>query len=269
MRTMAQPCSPDNNLDNSAVAVMVNDVVVRYPGTTETAIEAAHLQIGRGQRAALIGPNGAGKSTLLKAMVGLLPLARGEIRVLGQPAHVGHHCVAYVPQSREVDWRFPITVFEVALMGRDAHLRWPRWPHANDKQLAMAALEQVDMATLAKRHIADLSGGQRQRVFIARALAQQADVLLLDEPFGGVDTATEKLIFEVVDRVCSAGGTVIIATHDLATLPEHFDQAVVLHRRVVATGSPDQVLDAAVLAEAYGGPLALLRERANHADLAN
>ncbi len=257
-----------SNLEPTQVAVMVDNVIVRYPGTQETALEAAKIRIGRGQRAALIGPNGAGKSTLLKAMVGLLPLGRGEIHVLGELAHVGHHQVAYVPQSREVDWRFPITVFDVALMGRDAHLRWPRWPRANDKKLAMTALEEVGMAELAQRHIADLSGGQRQRVFIARALAQQAEVLLLDEPFGGVDTATEQLIFQLVDRLCLAGGTVIIATHDLATLPEHFDQAVILHHHVVAAGSPDQVLDAAVLAEAYGGPLALLHER-THANLAN
>ncbi|CAN5861673.1 metal ABC transporter ATP-binding protein [soil metagenome] len=257
-----------SNLENRQVAVMVNDVIVRYPGTQETALEAANIRIGRGQRAALIGPNGAGKSTLLKAMVGLLPLTRGQIHVLGEPAHVGRHRVAYVPQSREVDWHFPISVFDVALMGRDAHLRWPRWPRARDKVLAMTALDEVDMAPLAKRPIADLSGGQRQRVFIARALAQQAEVLLLDEPFGGVDTATEQLIFRLVDQLCQAGGTVIIATHDLATLPEHFDQAVILQHRVVAAGSPDQVLDAAVLAEAYGGPLALLRERAQH-DLVN
>ncbi len=257
-----------SNLEHPEVAVIVDDVIVRYPGTHETALEAANIRIGRGQRAALIGPNGAGKSTLLKAMVGLLPLTRGRIQVLGEPAHVGRYRVAYVPQSREVDWHFPITVFDVALMGRDAHLRWPRWPRAHDKALAMTALEEVGMAPLAKRHIADLSGGQRQRVFIARALAQQAEVLLLDEPFGGVDTATEQLIFQLVDQLCRAGGTVIIATHDLATLPEHFDQAVILQHRVVASGSPDQVLAAAVLAEAYGGPLALLHERAQH-DLVN
>lgn len=256
------------NLENRQVAVVVDDVIVRYPGTQETALEAANIRIGRGQRAALIGPNGAGKSTLLKAMVGLLPLTRGEIQVLGEPAHVGRHRVAYVPQSREVDWHFPITVFDVALMGRDAHLRWPRWPRAHDRNLAMTALEEVGMAPLAKRPIASLSGGQRQRVFIARALAQQAEVLLLDEPFGGVDTATEQLIFQLVDQLCLAGGTVIIATHDLATLPEHFDQAVILQHRVVASGSPNQVLDAAVLAEAYGGPLALLHARAQH-DLVN
>ena len=253
-----------NNSDPIHCAVVVDNVLVRYPGTNEPALEAANIRIGHGQRAALIGPNGAGKSTLLKAMVGLLPLTRGEIRVLGEPAHVGHHQVAYVPQSREVDWQFPITVFEVALMGRDAHLRWPRWPRAHDKALALQALEAVDMAAFAKRPIADLSGGQRQRVFMARALAQQAEVLLLDEPFGGVDTATEQLIFQVVDQLCQAGGTVIIATHDLATLPDHFDQAVVLQHRVVAAGAPNQVLDAAVLAEAYGGPLALLRERGQH-----
>jgi ABC-type Mn2+/Zn2+ transport system ATPase subunit len=253
------------NSDNTQVAVIVNNVLVRYPGTQETALEAAHIRIGRGQRAALIGPNGAGKSTLLKAMVGLLPLTRGEIRMLGKPAHTGLHQVAYVPQSREVDWHFPITVYEVALMGRDAHLRWPRWQRAMDKKLALTALEEVGMADLAHRPIANLSGGQRQRVFIARALAQQAEVLLLDEPFGGVDTATEKLIFQLVDQLCRAGGTIIIATHDLATLPEHFDQAVVLQHRVVAAGSPDEVLDAGVLAEAYGGPLALLKERAERA----
>lgn len=247
-------------VNTTEASVVLTGAAVRYPGAPTTAVCDVTLAISCGSRTALIGPNGAGKSTLLKAIVGLLPLAQGSIRVLGRPAGVEHQRIAYVPQRRDVDWSFPITARDVALMGRDAHVRWPRRPSANDRALADESLAAVGMAGFANRHIADLSGGQQQRVFLARALAQQADLLLLDEPFVGVDTATEAIIFRVIDQLCSQGHTVIVATHDLASLAAHFDQAVLVQGRVLASGPPAVVLQPDLLAAAYGGPLALFHK---------
>jgi len=245
------------NTSNNGWAVSVDNVQVRYGGGADVALDAASITIGVGRRTALIGPNGAGKSTLLKAIVGLQPLACGAITVLGRPAGACHHRIAYVPQRRDVDWHFPITVSEVALMGRDVHLRWPHRPRRADYAIAHEALEAVGMSAFAKRHIADLSGGQQQRVFLARALAHQAELLLLDEPFVGVDTTTEAVIYRVIDALIRDGRTVVVATHDLGSLQTHFDQAVLLQKRVIACGKPIEVLQPHVLAEAYGGPLAL------------
>lgn len=241
---------------NTPAAVTLTQVRVDYPGLNAPALCVAALTVAPGQRTALVGPNGAGKSTLLKAVAGLIPF-NGSLRVFGQPAGSQRWRVAYVPQRREVDWRFPITVRDVALMGRDAHLRWPRRLGPTDRALAEAALEAVAMSQYADRHIANLSGGQQQRVFLARALAQQADLLLLDEPFVGVDAHTETIIFATIDRLCAVGKTVLVATHDLTTLAEHFDTAVLLNRRLLAAGAPATVCQPEVLAAAYGGPLAL------------
>ncbi len=251
------------NISNSC-AVSVNGVQVRYVNGDGVALDAASITIALGRRTALIGPNGAGKSTLLKAIVGLQPLTCGAITVLGRPAGACHHRIAYVPQRREVDWRFPITVGDVALMGRDVHLRWPRRPRQVDYAIARDALETVGMTAFANRHIADLSGGQQQRVFLARALAHQAELLLLDEPFVGVDTATEAVIHRVIDCLIYAGRTVVVATHDLGSLHTHFDHAVLLQGRVIASGTPLEVLQPQVLAEAYGGPLALFIGKDGH-----
>ncbi|KAB8145624.1 metal ABC transporter ATP-binding protein [Chloroflexia bacterium SDU3-3] len=238
-------------------AIAIEGASVRYPGARAEALCDASLTVGAGSRVALIGPNGAGKSTLLKAVVGLLPLARGSVQIFGGPARDARQRVAYVPQRSNVDWSFPISAGDLALMGRDVFIRWPRRPSAADRALAERALDAVGMADLAQRHIADLSGGQQQRVFLARALAQQADLLLLDEPFVGIDTATERVIFGVLDRLRDEGRTVVVATHDLTSLVRHFDRAALIHHTVVASGSPAQVLQPDLLAGAYGGPLAL------------
>jgi ABC-type Mn2+/Zn2+ transport system ATPase subunit len=239
-----------------AAAIHLAGVEVRYPGAAAPALTVEALQIAAGSRAALIGPNGAGKSTLLKALIGLTP-ASGAMQVLGQPVGRARRRVAYVPQRRDVDWQFPLTARDVAQMGRDAHLRWPRWLRAADRRIAEQALDDVGMRDCAGRLLAELSGGQQQRVFLARALAQQADLLLLDEPFVGVDSPTEAVIFRVVERACAAGKTVIVATHDLATLADHFDVVVLLRGAVIAQGAPAAVMQPSLLAAAYGGPLAL------------
>ena len=246
------------------VAVSITDIALRYPGASEIALQVESIQIHQGQRVALVGPNGAGKSSLLKALVGLLPLERGNISVFGKPAGSLPRQVAYVPQRGEVDWRFPITVLDLALMGRDAHLRWPRWPRTAERQIAYQALEAVDMADKGNTHIADLSGGQQQRVFLARALAQQAKLLLLDEPFIGVDAVTESILFHTMDVLCHQGCTVVVATHDLSTIQEHFDTAILLRREVIACWPARDVVRPDVLARAYGDPLALFEERTPH-----
>ena len=245
-------------------AVVLAGVTVRYLGLTQPALADVTCTLACGQRTALIGPNGGGKSTLLKALVGLVPLTHGRITVLGAAAAPGNPAVAYVPQRSDVDWRFPITAAGVALMGRDVHLRWPRWPRRADRATAMAALDLVGMTAYGDRHIAALSGGQQQRVFLARALAQQAALLLLDEPFTGVDTATEALIFDLIDQHCATGGMVIVATHDLASVSAHFDQVLLVQQQIIAYGQPDQVLQPELLAEAYGGPLALFHRPATN-----
>ncbi len=241
----------------SEAAVELADVVVRYPSAAAPALVIDSLRLLCGQRTALIGPNGAGKSSLLKALIGLVTLAKGQIQVLGHPVGAERARIAYVPQRRDVDWRFPITASGVVLMGRDVHLRWPRWPRKNDQQIVSAALATVDMAAYANTHIANLSGGQQQRIFLARAIAQQADLLLLDEPFTGVDTTTQQIIFSLINQFCEQGKTAIVATHDLATIGNHFDEVVLMQKQVVACGTPTSVMRPDLLAKAYGGPLAL------------
>jgi len=248
----------------SGVALEAHQLTLRYPDSEAVALTVEHLCIHRGQRVALIGPNGAGKSTLLKALVGLLPVAQGSLTIFGRHPAARPQAVAYVPQRREVDWQFPINALDVALMGRDVHLRWPRWICRQDRAKALAALRQVGMAEHAQRHIAVLSGGQQQRIFLARALAQESPLLLLDEPFVGVDTTTERVIFHVMEQLAHTGVTVIVATHDLLTVEAHFDQVVLLHQHLIADGSPQQVLQPHLLAQAYGGPLALFQERMPH-----
>jgi len=252
------------HLSQAQIAVSIRDIALRYPATPEIALQADLIRICQGQRVALVGPNGAGKSTLLKAIVGLLPLERGTVSVFGKPVGSLPHDVAYVPQRREVDWRFPITTLDLALMGRDVHLAWPRWPRQTDRRLAFQALEAVGMADKVNIHIADLSGGQQQRVFLARAIAQQAKLLLLDEPFIGVDAVTQAILFHIIDVLCHQGCTVVVATHDLVTIQEQFDAAILLRREVIASGPAKDVLRPDILAKAYGDPLALFEERTPH-----
>ena len=228
-------------------AVVARGLIARYPGEREAALQLQTLDLPAHCRVALIGSNGAGKSTLLRAIAGLLLPASGTIRVLDARAGACPQRVAYVPQSRDVDAQFPITAFEVAMMGRDCHLRWPRFPRARDREKVRQSLRALDIEDLANRRLGDLSGGQRQRVFLARALAQQGELLLLDEPFVGVDSATEAIIHRVIAELTSAGKSVIVATHDLVSLRENYDFVAVLAGRgardsLVCSGAPAEVL---------------------------
>jgi manganese/iron transport system ATP-binding protein/manganese/zinc/iron transport system ATP- binding protein len=240
--------------------------------TTERipAIEVRHLTVSYGARPALldvsltiepdqlvgvIGPNGSGKSTLIKAILGFVRPDVGEVRIAGQPVDKAKGQVAYVPQRGAVDWDFPITVGEVALMGRYQQIPWYRNPRKSDRERAMEALAMVRMEDFAERQIGQLSGGQQQRVFLARALAQGADILLLDEPFAGVDAATERAILDVLERAKKAGKTLVVVHHDLATAAEYFDNLILLKQRLYAYGPPRAVLQEELLSQVYEGRL--------------
>ena len=221
-------------------------------------LRSVSFSVRRGEMVGIIGPNGAGKSTLLKCMLGLIRPDYGSINVFNRPANETRRHVAYVPQTEAVDWDFPVTVQDVVLMGR-ALEGFMGWPSKKDRDRADDALEQVGMTHFANRHIRQLSGGQQRRVFLARALCQDAELLLLDEPFAGVDAASEHTIFALIDDIRDLGKTVIVVNHDLSIL-DRFDQVLMLNQRVIAHGSPNDVVNDANLSATYGGRLALLDE---------
>jgi ABC-type Mn2+/Zn2+ transport system ATPase subunit len=226
-----------------------------------TVLQGVSLTIRPGERVAIVGPNGAGKSTLFKVIVGLMPHRTGDVLVHGHSHHAGDcPSIGYVPQREAVDWRFPLTVLDVVLMGTIREVGWLRWPGRKQRTEAETALEQVGLAGLAGRPIADLSGGQQQRVFIARALAQRADVLLLDEPFSGVDAEAFESIFEILDQLRVRGVTVLLSTHDLEMATTRFDRLILLNQRVVADGPAGDVLTPERLAAAYGGRLIVWKD---------
>jgi len=233
-------------------ALEVEHVSFSYPNMVDDALEDISLQVMPGERVALVGPNGAGKSTLIKLVVGLEHPASGAIRVYGNPAGACQHRVALVPQRTSVDWRFPVTVREVVMMGRYVHLGWLKRPTPADREIVENALERLQIADLAERQVGELSGGQQQRVMLARTLAHNADLLLLDEPLNHVDVPTQELIFHVLEQISQEGRTVIVSTHDLGILPIHFSRAVFVDRHVIADGPVAQVLTAETLARAYG-----------------
>lgn len=237
-------------------ALEVHDLTVSY--NRKPVLWDVDLELPTGVMAAIIGPNGAGKSTLLKSIMGLVPTSSGYVRLLGKPLDEVRHQIAYVPQRESVDWDFPASVWDVAMMGRYGKLGLFRRPGAADKSIVQAALEQVGMAGFAQRQIAQLSGGQQQRVFLARALAQQADFYLLDEPFAGVDAATEQAIVEILHQMRSAGKTVVAVHHDLQTAATYFDYALLLNLHLAAAGPVEKVLTPENLQKTYGGRLTLL-----------
>jgi len=209
---------------------------------------------------AIVGPNGAGKSTLLKAVLGLVPRLSGEIRAFGLPLAQVRRRIGYLPQRASVDWDFPATALQVAAMGRYPRVGWFRPLPRAEKERARAALAEVGMADFATRQIGQLSGGQQQRVFLARALALEADLYLMDEPFAGVDAATERAIVEVLQRLAREGRTVIAVHHDLATAPQYFEHVLLLNQRAIAAGPMAATFTPENLARTYGGRLSLLEQ---------
>lgn len=209
-------------------ALVVDSATVWHEGGASPALEGVSLRVPEATRVALVGPNGAGKSTLLKAVAGLLPVAGGRVRVYGNPVGACHHRVAYLPQRGEVDWRFPVGVRRLVMGGRYVHLGWLRRPGRRDREAVEEALERLGLSGVAGRRIEHLSGGQRQRALLARALAQEADLLLLDEPMTAVDSGTRETISEVLSELRERGKTVVVATHDLEGLSREFEGALYL-----------------------------------------
>jgi ABC-type Mn2+/Zn2+ transport system ATPase subunit len=222
----------------------VDDLSVRYNGSQ--ALEGVSLTVHEGEKVAIVGPNGAGKSTLFKALVGLIPAVAGSIWTNSAE-------MAYVTQRSAVDWSFPVTVHDVVMMGRIAKMGWLRWQRPRDREIVQRCLAQVGMAEQANCQIGELSGGQQQRVFIARALAQEARILLMDEPFSGVDAAAQEAILDLLQTLPQRGVTLLVSTHDLNLAVERFDRIALLNRRLVAYGLPRQVIRPETLAAAYGG----------------
>ena len=234
-------------------AIAIDHLTVSY-GPVPALLDVS-LSIPAGQLVGVIGPNGSGKSTLIKAILGFVKPDYGSVRLFGQPVDQASGHVAYVPQRGSVDWDFPITVREVALMGRYGKVAWWRDLSAADRQIADEALKKVRMADLKHRQIGQLSGGQQQRVFMARAMAQGADILLLDEPLAGVDAATERAILDGLEQTKATGRTLVVVHHDLGTAAEYFDLIILLKQRLFAFGPPKKVLHPELLSEVYEGSL--------------
>ena len=221
------------------------------------------LQVPRGKLVGIVGPNGAGKSTLIKAIMGLVPPSSGWVKIFGKPYNENRRRVGYVPQRESVDWDFPVTVMDVVMMGRYGHVGWFKRPKKADREIARDCLDKVKMLPFAKRQISNLSGGQQQRVFLARALAQESDIYFMDEPFAGVDAATETAIIALLHELREKGKTLLVVHHDLPTARNYFDQLLLLNMRVVAYGETEKVFTYELLQKTYGGRLTILSEVAD------
>ena len=228
---------------------------VRYE--TGAAIEEITFELKTGERLAVVGPNGAGKSTLLKVIAGVLSQTEGRVQIFGHDPG-GHICIAYVPQRSQVDWQFPVTVADVVMMGRVGKLGLFRNPKSSDWQLVRQALEVVGMSQLAKRQISQLSGGQQQRMFIARALAQEAELMLMDEPLTGLDIGSQEDVFHILDELQTQNVTVVVSLHDLKIASQRFDRVMLLNKTILGIGIPEEVLTPENLVPAYGGHLHLV-----------
>ncbi|MCI5078557.1 manganese/iron ABC transporter ATP-binding protein [Oricola sp.] len=240
----------------TSAGITVRDITVTYRNG-HTALRDASFEIPTGTIAALVGVNGSGKSTLFKAIMGFVPTARGEIRVLDQTVReaLKRNLVAYVPQAEEVDWSFPVLVEDVVMMGRYGHMNFLRIPTANDRAAVDQALERVGMSEFRHRQIGELSGGQKKRVFLARALAQDGRVILLDEPFTGVDVKTEDAIVTLLRDLRDEGRVMLVSTHNLGSVPEFCDRTVLIKGTVLAYGPTPTTFTAENLERAFGGVL--------------
>ncbi|MPY95609.1 MAG: ATP-binding cassette domain-containing protein [Acidimicrobiia bacterium] len=242
-------------------AIVVSGLTVAYRDTP--VLRDIDLTLPAGSLIAVVGPNGAGKSTLVKAIVDVVPRAAGTVEVFGQPYRQHRRRVGYVPQRTSVDWDFPTTVLDVVTMGTYGRLGWLRRPGRHERELARACLEQLGMAGFAGRQISELSGGQQQRVFLARALAQDAELYLMDEPFAGVDAVTETAIVELLRALRHEGRTVLCVHHDLESAPDYFDWVVMLNGRLVAEGPMEPTFTVENLRETYGGVVSAALRRAD------
>jgi manganese/iron transport system ATP-binding protein len=233
----------------------VDRLSVRYE--SGLALDQVSFHLHRGERVALVGPNGAGKSTLFKVIAGILEPSGGRVSIAGEGPG-GHICIAYVPQRSQVDWSFPVTVSDVVMMGRTSKVGLLRWPKRQDKDMVRQALADVGMEAFSARQISELSGGQQQRMFIARALAQEAELMLMDEPLNGVDVQSQEVIFALLDELRRRAVTIMVATHDLDQAADRFDRVLLLNHRLLGFGAPQEVFTTERLMAAYGGHLKLV-----------
>jgi len=243
---------PHSHHETDQPILDVSHVTVRYNG--RDALKNVTFHLHEGERVAVVGPNGAGKSTLFKVVAGVLPPSSGEVKIFGSRPR-GHICIGYIPQRSQVDWNFPVTVADVVMMGRSAKLGPLNFPRKKDWEFVGHALETVDLSDLAGRQIGQLSGGQQQRMFIARALAQEAELMLMDEPLTGLDTPSQEDILSLLDRLQTEKVTVMVATHDLDQASSHFDRIMLLNHQIVSFGEPNMVMQTENLVRAYGGRL--------------
>lgn len=245
-----------NKVFQNQIGLKIEDVTVTYRNGN-TALRQASFEVPQGSITALVGINGSGKSTLFKSIMGFVVLSSGRIEILGQNAKhaLSKNLVAYVPQSEDVDWNFPVLVEDVVMMGRYGHMNWLRSARKKDHKMVTEALERVGMLSYRKRQIGELSGGQKKRVFLARALAQEGQIILLDEPFTGVDVKTEAQIIELLQSLRDEGRVLLVSTHNLGSVPEFCDRAVLINKTVLASGSTEDVFTHENLEKAFGGVL--------------
>ncbi|NEU30710.1 metal ABC transporter ATP-binding protein [bacterium LRH843] len=246
------------------IPLIIDNLSVAYQ--KKTVLRNVSFQVPEGKLIGIIGPNGAGKSTLIKGALGLIPRLSGDVKIYGRPYKEQRNIVGYVPQRESVDWDFPTNALDVVTMGTYGHLGWIKRPGRKERQIAMECLEKVGMADFATRQISQLSGGQQQRIFLARALAQDAKLYFMDEPFVGVDAATEKAIITLLNELKKQGKTVLVVHHDLATVNEYFDWTLLLNVEVIAFGPVNEVFTPKLLQQTYGGKLAML-ENGNQSNL--
>lgn len=250
---------PHTHHETNQPILDVQGLTVRYNG--HVALEDITFHLHEGERVAVVGPNGAGKSTLFKVVSGVISPTTGEVNIFGSKPR-GHVCIAYIPQRSQVDWNFPLSVADVVMMGRSAKLGPLNWPRKKDWDFVHHALDTVELADLTTRQIGQLSGGQQQRMFIARALAQEAELMLMDEPLTGLDTPAQEGILSLLDRLKRENVTVMVATHDLEQAANHFDRIMLLNHRMIAFDEPNKVLHTENLVKAYGGRMRLDAEGA-------
>jgi len=254
--TLASKTLDNNTARNTEEGLSLNDVMVTYRNG-HTALVDVNFSIPRGTITALVGVNGSGKSTLFKSIMGFVSLAKGSVSILGMPGSqaLKRNLVAYVPQAEEVDWNFPVLVEDVVMMGRYGQMNWLRIPTPHDREMVNKALERVSIMDFRKRQIGELSGGQKKRVFLARALAQEGRLILLDEPFTGVDVKTEEQITALLKELRNEGRVMLVSTHNLGSVPEFCDRAILINRTVLAAGPTAKVFTQDNLERAFGGVL--------------
>jgi manganese/zinc/iron transport system ATP- binding protein len=252
------PAASESRSGPGDIPLWIDDLTVAYH--RKPVLWDVDLALPEGRLIAVVGPNGAGKSTLIKAALNLIPRASGTVSIYGKPYEAQRHLVGYVPQRESVDWDFPVSALDVVAMGIYRRIGWFKPVGRRHRETALRELEKVGMAPYARRQISQLSGGQQQRVFLARALAQDARLYFMDEPFAGVDVATEKAIVALLKELKEQGKTCVVVHHDLQTVPTYFDHVILLNMRVVASGPTAEVFTEENLKKTYGGKLTLLSQ---------